>query len=177
MLMEILAHTPGWVFALFAVLVWLGCKQLLTSRVSLKRITVLPIAMTVLSFYGVISAFPDSPMALPCWVAAAVVAALLVLQRPLHEATRYDAGTRSFDVAGSAVPLVLMMGIFFTKYVVGVQTAMHPALTHLPGFVLPVSLLYGAFSGIFAARASRLWRLAIRIGRAGQSSSPGQTAI
>ena len=160
MVLQILAHTPHWVFALFALLVWLGCKQLVSRRVSLRRITVLPLAMTGLSLYGVVSAFRDSPMALAFWVAAAVVAAFLLMQRRLHEATRYEAGTRSFDVPGSAVPLVLMMGIFFTKYVVGVQLAMHPELAHQPGFVWPVSLLYGAFSGIFAARALRLWKLA-----------------
>ena len=160
MVLQILAHTPYWVFALFALLIWLGCKQLVTRRVSLRRITVLPLAMTGLSLYGVVSAFRDSPLALAFWVAAAVVAAFLLMQRRLHEATRYEAGTRSFQVPGSAVPLVLMMGVFFTKYVVGVQLAMHPELAHQPGFVWPVSLLYGAFSGIFAARALRLWKLA-----------------
>ena len=135
MVLQILAHTPHWVFALFALLVWLGCKQLVSRRVSLRRITVLPLAMTGLSLYGVVSAFRDSPLALAFWVAAAVVAAFLLMQRRLHEATRYEAGTRSFDVPGSAVPLVLMMGIFFTKYVVGVQLAMHPELAHQPGFV------------------------------------------
>jgi hypothetical protein len=173
MFLEILAHTPRWVFALFALLVWLGCKQLITSRVSLKRITVMPIAMTGLSLYGVVSAFKDSPMALTLWVVAAVALAFLLLQRQLHEATRYDASTRSFEVPGSAVPLMLMMGIFFTKYIVGVQLAMHPALAHQPGFVLPVSVLYGAFSGIFAARALRLWKLAMRTDR---TSGMGQTA-
>lgn len=176
MVLEILAHTPRWVFALFALLVWLGSKQLLTSRMSLKRLTVLPIAMTGLSLYGVVSAFRESPMALVCWAVAAVVFALL-LQRPLHAATRYDAGTRSFEVAGSAVPLMLMMGIFFTKYLVGVLMSMHPALAHQASFVLPVSLVYGAFSGIFAARALRMWKLAIRTDRADTAAGIGQTAL
>ena len=160
MVLQILAHTPYWVFALFALLIWLGCKQLVTRRVSLRRITVLPLAMTGLSLYGVVSAFRDSPLALAFWVAAAVISAFLLMRQPLHEATRYDAGTRSFAVPGSAVPLMLMMGIFSTKYVVGVRLAMHPELAHQPGFVWLVSLLYGAFSGIFAARALRLWKLA-----------------
>lgn len=177
MFLEILAHTPRWVFALFALLVWLGSKQLLTSRMSLKRLTVLPIAMTGLSLYGVVSAFSDSPMALACWAGAALVFALLLLQRPLHAATRYDAGSRSFEVAGSAVPLMLMMGVFFTKYVVGVLMSMHPALAHQASFVLPVSLVYGAFSGIFAARALRMWKLAIRTDRADTAAGIGQTAL
>ncbi len=172
MVLEILAHTPRWVFALFAVLVWLGCNQLFARRVRLKRVTVMPIAMTVLSFYGVISAFGDSPMALTCWIAAAAVSVFVVLQRPLHAATHYNASTRTFDLAGSTVPLMLMMGIFFTKYAVGVLLAMHPELAHQPTLELPVSLLYGAFSGIFAARAMRLYKLALHTGRLPNPSQP-----
>ena len=166
MLLQILAHTPKWVFALFALLLWLGARQLLAGTVGLARLTIMPIAMGVLSLHGVLSAFGGTPMALAGWAAAAVAAALVVLQRPLPATTRYDAATRRFHVAGSAVPLALMMGIFFTKYVVGVQLAMEPALaTHL-GFALPVATLYGAFAGIFAARALRMWRLAMRDDRA-----------
>jgi len=166
MLTQILLHTPKWVFALFALLLWLGAKQLLASSVSLTRVTLMPIAMTGLSVFGVASAFGDSPVALLAWAAAAIVLSGLVLQRTLPASTRYDAGSRRFHVAGSAVPLVLMMGIFFTKYVVGVELALHPQMQHEASFALAVSALYGAFSGIFAARAIRLWRLAIRADRA-----------
>ncbi|RZL94575.1 MAG: hypothetical protein EOP82_04715 [Variovorax sp.] len=166
MLFQILAHTPRWVFALFALLVWLGARQMLAGTVSLARTTAMPIAMTGLSVYGVVSAFGESPAALVGWAAAAAALTLVVLQRPLPATTRYEGGTRTFHVAGSAVPLVLLMGIFFTKYVVGVLIAMHPELTHQAVFALGISTLYGAFSGIFSARAMRMWKLAIRTDRA-----------
>jgi hypothetical protein len=54
-----------------------------------------------------------------------------------------------------------MMGIFFTKYAVGVALGMHLAQANDVSFAIPVSALYGAFSGVFAARAARLWRLAM----------------
>lgn len=163
MLLQIILHTPKWVFAVFVLLLWLGCKQLLSGSVSLTKVTVMPIAMTGLSLAGVISAFGDSPSALLGWaVAAAALVLLLVLQQPLPANTRYDRAARKFQVAGSAVPLVLMMGIFFTKYVVGVSLVMHPELRQQASFAVAIPMLYGAFSGIFAARAVRLWRLAIR---------------
>ena len=161
MLLQILLHTPKWVYAVFVLLVWLGAKQLLTNSVSLTRVTLMPIAMGGLSVFGVISAFGDSLGAVLGWAAAAAVLIALVLQRPLPATTRYDAAARQFHVAGSAVPLMLMMGIFFTKYVVGVALAMHPELRHQASFAIALPVLYGAFSGIFAARAVRLWRLAI----------------
>jgi len=57
---------------------------------------------------------------------------------------------------------MLMMGIFLTKYVVGAALAMHPELRQQAAFGLVIPVLYGAFSGVFAARAVRLWKLAIR---------------
>ena len=161
MLLQIILHTPKWVFAVFALLLWLGCRQLLSGSVSLAKVTVMSIAMTGLSLAGVISAFGDSPGALLGWAAAAAALVLLVLQSPLPASTRYDRVAREFHVAGSAVPLLLMMGIFFTKYVVGVALSMHPELRQQASFAVGVPLLYGAFSGIFAARTVRLWRLAI----------------
>ncbi|RST55337.1 DUF6622 family protein [Variovorax sp. MHTC-1] len=165
MLTQILAHTPRWVFALFAFLVWLGAKQLLAGSVSLTRIALMPIAMTALSVYGVLSGFGDSPAALMAWAAAASLMLWTVLQRPLPAGTRYDAAARLFHVAGSAVPLALMMGIFFTKYAVGVLLAMHPELKQQGAFALGISALYGGFSGIFTARALRMWTLALRTDR------------
>jgi len=161
-LLQIILHTPKWVFAVFVLLLWLGCKQLMSGRVSLAKVTVVPIAMTGLSLAGVVSAFGHSPGALLGWAVAATALVLVVLQQPLAASTRYDRAAREFHVAGSAVPLVLMMGIFFTKYVVGAALAMHPELRQQASFAVAVPMLYGAFSGIFAARAVRLWKLAIR---------------
>jgi hypothetical protein len=162
MLMQVILHTPKWVFAVFFLLLWLGAKQLLANNVSLSRVTLMPVAMGGLSVYGVLSVFGDSFGALLGWAAAAVVLLALVLQRPLPATTRYDAAQRRFHVAGSAVPLVLMMGIFLTKYVVGAALAMHPELRQQAAFGLAVPVLYGAFTGVFAGRAVRLWKLAIR---------------
>ena len=86
----------------------------------------------------------------------------MVLQRPLPASTRYDVAKRRFHIAGSAIPLAQMMGIFCTKYIVAVALAMHPELARQLDFHLPVAMLYGAFSGSFVALAVRLWKLAIR---------------
>ncbi|NVM88841.1 DUF6622 family protein [Variovorax sp. SG517] len=162
MLMQIILHTPKWVFAVFFLLLWLGARQLLTNQVSLTRVTLMPLAMGGLSVYGVVSAFGDSFGALLGWAAAAAAMAALVLQRPLPAATRYDAAARQFQVAGSPVPLMLMMAIFLTKYVVAVALVLHPELRQQAAFAIAVPVLYGAFSGVFVARAVRLWKLAIR---------------
>lgn len=161
MFYQIIIHTPIWVWALLALLLWLGLKQSLPGRFSLLRITLLPLALTGLSLFGAVSTFGSTPAVMLTWLAAAIVLATWVLQIPLPDATRYDTRTRTFQVPGSWVPLALMMGIFANKYGVGVSLALHPQLAHEAVFTLGFSALYGAFSGVFAARAARLWRLAL----------------
>ncbi len=161
MLLQILANTPKWVFVLFAALLWLGLSQLLTRRVGLSRITLLAIGMSVFSLYGTVSAFAGVPMALLAWLAGAAAVFALLAGRAAPLGTRYDAATRRFTVPGSAVPLAVMMGIFLTKYAVGITLGMQPAVARDLLFALAVSAVYGAFSGVFAARAARLWRLAM----------------
>lgn len=161
MLMQILSHTPTWVFGLLAFLLWLGGRQLRAGQASLGRVALMPLAMTSLSIYGLVSAFGEHPMALLAWLLAVAVAMTVLLRRALPAGVRFDRAARTFHLPGSAVPLALMMSIFFTKYVVGVLSVMHPALVHQDIPALTVGLLYGAFSGIFLGRAVRLWRLAL----------------
>ncbi|MDA7414837.1 hypothetical protein PGB34_00540 [Xenophilus arseniciresistens] len=165
MLIQILLHTPAWVFVLFAALLWLGTRQLSASAMPLWRVTAMPVAMVMLAVYGVVTAFGHSPAGLGgllCWALAAAAVAQAVQRRPLHEQVRYDAATRRVQLPGSWVPLLLIMGIFLTKYGVGVLLALHPGYARHATFALGISTLYGLFSGLFAGRALRLWRLVRR---------------
>jgi hypothetical protein len=171
LLMQVLVHTPRWVFILFFVLLAFGISQLVARAASLMRVSVLPVVMVALSLHGVATAFASQGMALLAWALPAAAAAGLVLARPLPAGTRYDAATRSFALPGSALPLALMMGIFFTKYAVGVSLAMVPELARAGSFALAISALYGAFSGVFLGRAIRLWRLATRASNAVASAA------
>lgn len=176
MLMQIVLHTPKWVFAVFALLLWLGGRQLWPSRASLARTTVMPVLMIGLSLAGVASAFGDSLFALLGWAVAAGATVLVGRRVPLAAGTRYDPATRQFHLAGSAVPLVLMMSVFFTKYAVGVALAMHPELHRQAAFAFGIPMLYGALSGIFMARALRLWTLAGRTARQGALAGEARSA-
>jgi hypothetical protein len=160
MLTQILTYTPRWVFALFLALLVLGVQQMFTRRVTLRRVLLLPVAMTGLSVWGVVSAFSGQALALPAWFAGAALAAGVLVQTPLPAGVHYDAARRSFQLPGSVVPLVLMMGVFFTKYAVGVTLAQAPQLASHTDFALAVTALYGLFTGLFVGRAARLWRLA-----------------
>ena len=157
MLLQIILRTPVWVWGLFALLLWQGLKATRPSDTGLLRVTLMPVAMVCLSIYGTVSAFGGQAHVVLAWLAsAAVVVTLVLLQFPLPASTRYDVVEKRIHQQGSVVPLALMMGIFFTKYFVGVSTAMHPALVQELAFSTGFAALYGGFSGIFAARALRL---------------------
>jgi hypothetical protein len=161
----ILKNTPSWVWGLLATLLALGLSQISTRRVSALRMTLMPVAMTGLSLWGTASAFSQSPLfgyVLLAWAGGAALMLGLIAPRAAAPGASYDAAARSFTVPGSWLPLVLILGIFLTKYGVGVELAMQPTLAHDGPYSLIVGALYGLFSGSFAGRAARMWRLALR---------------
>jgi len=162
MIAQILINTPLWVWGLLAVLLVLGFSQTRSRTVGLPRITLLPLGLGAFSLYGTISAFGTSPAVLGSWFATAILLVLVVTQLPLPAGSRYDSATRQFQLPGSWIPMALIMAIFLTKYVVGVSLVMHPELKVHANFSLAIGTLYGVFSGIFAGRAIRLVRLALR---------------
>jgi hypothetical protein len=153
---EIIAHTPRWVFVLFIVLLALGLQQTRGRNVSLLRLILLPLAMLGLSFYGVWGTFGGSTLSVACWLGAALTVALACQGIAFARGARYVAETRSIVMPGSWLPLVLMMGIFFTKYGVGIALAQHGELREAGAFVVSISLVYGFWSGIFFGRALQI---------------------
>jgi hypothetical protein len=160
---SILRSTPAWVWGLLTALVVLGSTQLRDRSASLLRVSIMPVAMTVFSLWGAVSAFGGSSMLaqlLGIWAAAAAISYAPVAL--LRVDAKYDAATRTYALQGSAVPLLLIVSIFLVKYGVGVELAMAPGRVQDAQFVSTVAAVYGMFSGIFIGRAARLWRLAPR---------------
>lgn len=160
----ILRRTPTWVWGLLAGLIALGASQLFQRRASITRVALLPVSMAGLSVYSLASALNASGQLLTLlltWLMAAALTAFAALSwRTAPPAgTRFDAANRCFDLPGSAMPMLLILAIFLTKYGVGVELAMQPALVQATDFTVTLCAVYGVFNGIFAARFLRLWRL------------------
>jgi hypothetical protein len=159
-LVPVLRQTPTWVWGLLAALLALGFSQLRDRTASLARVSLLPLAMTIFSVSGTLSALGGTPhraLSVMAWLVAAALAFALLSRG--RDAAQYDPARRLYRLPGSAVPLLLIVGIFLVKYVVGVDLAMTPQLVRDTPYVLTIAALYGAFTGVFVGRASRLWRL------------------
>lgn len=161
MIMAILFHTPVWVWALFIGLIYLGLKQTKDRQVSQKKAFLMPVLMIALSLHGVISSFGENEETLFFWGTGFIVMLLLGLLIFPAQQARFDAATQSYFLKGSWQPLCVILGIFFTKYCVGVMEGMHSTALQEPTTISTLSLLYGVFSGFFAVRAIRLWRLSL----------------
>ena len=156
---QILTNTPLWVWGLLAALLALGFSQTRSRTAGLIRITLLPLGLGAFSLYGTVSAFGALPPVIGSWLVATSLLVLIVTQMSLPAGTHYDSARRQFQLPGSWVPMALIMGIFLTKYIVGVSLVMHPELKANANFSLAICALYGVYSGIFAGRAVRLIRL------------------
>lgn len=161
-MLPIVRNTPAWVWGLLAGLLALGLSQLRDRTAGLARVSLLPLGMTLFSASGTLSALGRSPhlaAAIAAWLIGAAIAFLLVA--PGRTGAQFDPVRRSYRVPGSVVPLLLIVGLFLVKYVVGVELAMAPQLVRDAQYALTVAALYGAFTGVFVGRAARLWRLAV----------------
>ncbi len=156
MLQQILMKTPVWVWALLAFLVYRGLASSIDREVRLKKLFIIPVVVLVLSLHGLATGFGASAIAAPVWLASMAVGTVLAW-------TMFNTGNvaarperNAVALRGNWTPLVLMMAIFCTKYIVGVALSMQPALAQDSAFVVVVCVLYGLFNGVFIGQLLRI---------------------
>jgi hypothetical protein len=168
MLGTVLHNTPRFVWVLLAALVAIGVSQARDREASLVRVAIMPIVMTGFGIWGMTAGFGASPMfgyAILMWMLALSVSFAVVGTMRAPQGAEYHPATRTFFLPASWAPLLLIVGIFLTRYVVNVDLAMQPALARDGEYTLIVAAVYGLCSGVFVGRAARLWRLAAESAR------------
>lgn len=157
--LEIVRHTPYWVWAALAFLLQRGYVMSRPHRIAQARVSLLPAVLLLLSLAGVIAAFGARPEVLLCWAAGLALAAYEAQRRGPIPGARYLPRERVFAMPGSWMPMMLFLLIFAVKYGVGVALALHGPMSRSGGFALGAALAYGAISGLFLGRALRLWQV------------------
>ncbi|WP_306395510.1 DUF6622 family protein [Telluria beijingensis] len=150
---QILSHTPLYVWAILAFLVWRGVVEMREREIALSRMAVLPLVMLVLSLHDIALKLGLGPASLGAWFAGC-----LIMVAPAWKlgSTRIAAVTAPGHVLvrGSVLPLLVMMAIFGTKYATSVMLALQPAAVQQ--VKLAICGLYGVFSGWFIGRLLRV---------------------
>ena len=149
----IVQHTPQRVWLILAAITVLGLMQWRAHRVSRGRLLVAPIALAGYSLWGAISVLGTA--ALPGWLAGLALA-LLGGQSLAQPRSVEIAADGRFVLDGSPWPLLLMWTVFALRYAVAVALVFHPELAHSAVAAAGLAAVYGALSGLFAARA---WRV------------------
>lgn len=153
MLIQILSHTPLYVWAILAFLVWRGVVEMREREIAVSRMAVLPLVMLVLSLHDIALKFGFGPASLGAWLAGCVAAALAAWKLGGTRIAAVTAPGRVL-VRGSLLPLFVMLAIFGTKYATSVMLVLQPAAVQQAQ--AGVCGLYGVFSGWFIGRLLRV---------------------
>ncbi len=158
-IVEIVRHTPPYVWAILAALVVLGSLQLRDHVITRARLALAPLGLGAFSLWGATMAFGAHPEVIAAW--ALGIALIVFANRWMRwpRAVRAE-GNGRFALRGSPWPMVAMLSVFALRYAVAVTLAFHHELARDPAFSLGLALTYGALSGLFTARALRILRSA-----------------
>ncbi len=143
MLLVVLQNTSWWVFALFALLMWLGLQALRPRTLPIWRLLMTP---AVFIGWGITS-LAASPLLLVDWSVTALIGAAIAWATSGH--FKIDRGRVSLP--GNAFPLVRNLLIFSAKYGLAVTAAI--SHSNLAVWDIAVS---GASAGYFVGWLLRL---------------------
>ncbi len=162
--MMILMNAPLWVWPLLVALIGVGVLQMRTRQVSRTRLLVVPFVLLVVSAFSIHGSFQGHVMVLIAWLCGVLLALglnLLIVKSPGE--ARYHHEEQVFSVPGSIMPLILILIIFSTRFVVGTTKVMAPALATSFIFEESVGLILGLASGLLLSRALVVLRAAPRV--------------
>ncbi|MET4385895.1 hypothetical protein ABIB73_001640 [Bradyrhizobium sp. F1.4.3] len=118
---QILTHTPLWVFALLAYLVWQGIKATQPGTVPIWRALIVPVVFIVWGVSRISFGHQDNVWPLVAWTVAAL--ALLPLGVLTPRPFEVDHASGLIIRPGSASALVRNLVVFSLQYAVGVISA------------------------------------------------------
>ena len=154
-LLELIAGTPAWVWALLGYLSITGILALKPRTVSFSRLLILP---GILIAWSLISLASKHPVAWVVWLFA-VAAGTYIWHFFLHyRSLSVDKQTMRVHLPGSAIPLTVMLTFFLTKYVLGVIYAVHPQLIHNLLIMCIDACVSGLAVGIFMGQVTQIGR-------------------
>ena len=154
MIQQIISHTPIYVWALLAFLVYRGVQAAKDREVSLPKLFIIPVVMLLISLAGMNGNGLLGAGVWGVWLTG-MLAAVLITWTAGKGGIVVDRAAGTVLQRGSWMPLVLMIAIFITKYSVAVLSVMHPELQRQIVFVVAVSGLFGVFNGVFIGRLLR----------------------
>lgn len=158
MIIEILQNTPLYVYWMFFSLLAVGFIQRKTRILSVKRALAVPLFLVMLSILGFYFDFNFSFISLVFFLSAFTLTFFISKKYKKSSHVKYCKENKTFTIEGSFIPLVMMMLVFFTKYFVGVLSALESELLSNSYFIAILSSFYGLFAVSFFLRFYVLYK-------------------
>ncbi|WEF35548.1 hypothetical protein PX653_12600 [Pseudoduganella chitinolytica] len=165
MLQQIIGHTPLYVWAILAFLVNRGIAASRERTMTLRAAAIVPVVMAGLALQEIGHRFGLAAVPLGAWLAGAATGVAMAWQLGAGAVTAVDRAAGTVTLRGSWAPLVLMLGVFCSRYALAVAGAMAPSLAHDMPFAVAASLLLGLLNGLLGGRVLRCvqaWSVAVR---------------
>jgi hypothetical protein len=148
----ILEETPWWVFVIFFYLVVIGVKALQPSTVSIYRLVIFPVILTVWGLVGI--QWRLSPLL--AWGLAVAVGFGLGWLFVRKWKIRYDRRRGTLHLPGTCTTLVFALLFFGIKYFFGFYNATHAEIPL--EWRIGESAAAGVITGMFIGRLAFFWK-------------------
>ncbi len=151
----ILSHTPLWVWALLALLVWLGSLGLKRRRMALRRAAIIPAVFIIWGLSGLVARSFDAATIAALWLGGLALGTALGLATG-PRLLSIDRARREVELPASWWPLARNLIIFFAHYALIVAAAILTA--HKAALLQADIAVSGASAGYFIGWFAALLR-------------------
>jgi len=154
MLMQMLSHTPLFVWAILAFLVVRGLLATRERDASLRKLFIIPAVMLAMALQDVAMRFGSHGTALAAWGTGVLATGLPIWF--LGRARIMQGSTPDcLRLRGSWAPLCVMLAVFAIKYAAIVATVLQPQLRQESLFVAALCGASGLSNGYFLGSLAR----------------------
>lgn len=157
--LAILQGAPLWVWPLFALLLFLGIRNLRARSAPIASLVALPLAFFGLSISNLLPLDHLAWVRIGVWVAAWLVGMVPGWFLVRAERIGVDRVSKRITTPGSVVPLIFMMAAFAGGFYSGYLFARYPELRTDVTTLAVVATYRGLMSGYFLGRTLRLFNL------------------
>jgi len=151
----VVTHTPWWVFAILAYLIWMGAKGLQPRTLPLARVFITPAVFIVWGVLGAAGRHLPPGLNAAAWIGGAVLGAIPgALTSPRRVELNRSLNLVHFE--GSPFPLVRNLILFCVRY--GLAVAAATAHGDDPGLAIITTAVSGLSAGYFLGWSAMFWR-------------------
>lgn len=148
-MLQIISHTPLYVWPLLGYLFWIGWRSKKTRTAPFGPLMILPVAISLWSMLPIV--IRHESIELICWMVSESIGIGLGFLTVRTLNLRFDKEKNLIEIAGNWTPLILLMSIFALRYFLGASYGLHPELRGNLTF-LGLESLANILSGMFTGR-------------------------